>query len=61
MLQTLEQERKDRQAIEKRVVALVRDSKASWEKKHKQEMTDLEKRVEVWCEIFSQGVRLIRG
>jgi hypothetical protein len=32
---------------------LVRDSKASWEKKHKQEMVDLEKRVEVWCEIYS--------
>jgi hypothetical protein len=47
MLQTLEQERKDRQAIEKRVVALVRDSKASWEKKHKQEIADLEKQVEV--------------
>jgi hypothetical protein len=44
---TLEQERKDRQAIEKRVVALVRNSKASWEKKHRQEMEDLEKRVEV--------------
>jgi hypothetical protein len=44
---TLEQERKDRQVIEKRVVALVRDSKASWEKKHKHEMDDLEKKVEV--------------
>jgi hypothetical protein len=47
MLRTLEQERKDRQAIENKAVALVRDSKAWWEKKHKQEMADLEKRVEV--------------
>jgi hypothetical protein len=43
----LEQERKDRQAIEKKVVALVRDSKVNWEKKHKQEIEDLEKKVEV--------------
>jgi hypothetical protein len=47
MLQTLEQERKNRQAIEKRVVSLVRDSKASWEKKHKEEIANLEKQVEV--------------
>jgi hypothetical protein len=47
MLRTLEQEHKDRQVIEMRVVALVRDNKASWEKKHKQEIADLERQVEV--------------
>jgi hypothetical protein len=46
-MRTLEKERKDRQVIEMKAVALVRNNKTSWEKKHREEVAALEKHVEV--------------
>jgi hypothetical protein len=43
----MEKERKDRQMIEMRAVALVRNSKTSWERKHREEVAAMEKQVEV--------------
>jgi hypothetical protein len=53
MLRTLEQERKDRRMTETAVVAQIRLSKATWKKEHKQEIAELEKRIEVRYEIDS--------
>lgn len=53
MLRTLEQERKDRRTTETAVVAQIRLRKAAWKKEHKQEIAELEKRIEVCHEIDS--------
>jgi len=53
MLRTMEQERKDRRMTETAVVAQIRLSKATWKKENKQEIAELEMRIEVCHETDS--------
>jgi hypothetical protein len=43
----------DRRATETAVVAQIRLSKTTWKKEHKQQIAELEKRIEVFYEIDS--------
>ncbi|PSN47466.1 hypothetical protein C0J52_01963 [Blattella germanica] len=47
LLRTLEQEHKKYKADEAKALAMIRDSKIKWEKKHQEQISNLEKQIEV--------------